>query len=487
MDWIQRIICGVSDDADVPFCLTNVASGKPTKQKSTFIGGVSSRAVDGNTNGMWRGRSVTHTTETYSPSWSVDLVNRYYISQIKVYNRVDCCSDRLSGFKVIIRDDSHKVWDYIDNQTIPGAVTTIPVDPSVVGDKVKIIVPGQNKILSLAEVEVLGRLFYEPTESPSNETLTMPPTNDTSATMSPTICPSIFVSVTTDRYIDETSWTVVSSSGQVWRNEPFLLDKTTYTTDICIIETNCYTFTIKDSVGDGFEKPGTFYVSFGDRGSIVMRDDGKPFAKRSVELGDGCATTTSPPSYVSTTNSTMSGTEVTIAPSSYESIYNETSTFTIESQKTKGFCLELMSSENSNHGNYNNKKSSKESKIVLSQCNMTEIEGTFVWDFLSVADSPCDLIQSKATNECLATTMIADGDNNNNDLEFKDGTALTMKPCYGDDESQKWVFTDDGFLKPFADTSFCVDGNGPKKEVYLWQCDRSTDQYFEKKPFQEME
>ena len=54
----------------VPHCtaededgFTNVALGKNTTQSTTNYGGVSSRAVDGNTDGNWRRRSCTHTKE----------------------------------------------------------------------------------------------------------------------------------------------------------------------------------------------------------------------------------------------------------------------------------------------------------------------------------------------------------------------------------------------------------------------------------------
>ena len=48
---------------------------KPTKQSSLDHGGIPSRAVDGNINGNWGGKSVTHTRHGKGQDnwWQVDL------------------------------------------------------------------------------------------------------------------------------------------------------------------------------------------------------------------------------------------------------------------------------------------------------------------------------------------------------------------------------------------------------------------------------
>merc|ERR1712156_978091 len=133
----------------------NFALDKPTVQSSTSHGGVSSRAVDGNTNGNWRNGSVTHTPNMSNPSWSVDLLSTFTINLIKVYNRQDCCRSRLSGFKVIIWDGSDEAFTYTHAGGTPDMETLVVV-PDVDGDRVEIMIPGTRKILSLAEVVVNG-------------------------------------------------------------------------------------------------------------------------------------------------------------------------------------------------------------------------------------------------------------------------------------------------------------------------------------------
>lgn len=78
----------------------DLASGKPTSQSSTEFGGVSSRAVDGNRDGTFGNNGVTHTTTQYQPWWQVDLGTSSQISRIRIYNRTDCCEDRLRNFYV---------------------------------------------------------------------------------------------------------------------------------------------------------------------------------------------------------------------------------------------------------------------------------------------------------------------------------------------------------------------------------------------------
>ena len=79
---------------------TNIAQGKPTRQSSTAFGGFPSRAIDGNKNTNWGGSSCTHTSRQFRPWWRVDLQNIYDVSEVKITNRGDCCSNRLRQIEV---------------------------------------------------------------------------------------------------------------------------------------------------------------------------------------------------------------------------------------------------------------------------------------------------------------------------------------------------------------------------------------------------
>ena len=141
--------------------VTNVALGKPTSQSSTGWGGFSSRAVDGNPNGKWSKWSTTHTAKQTNPSWEVDLLDDFSVSNIKIYNRVDCCSGRLSGAEVTLYDETKT-----NSLTLAGPPNTFRLDSFTLDFAtenlafptrfVVVSLPGQNEYLSLAEVVVNG-------------------------------------------------------------------------------------------------------------------------------------------------------------------------------------------------------------------------------------------------------------------------------------------------------------------------------------------
>lgn len=141
----------------------NLARGKPAVQKSTH-GGPAARAVDGNTNGNYSAGSVTRTQYTSTPWWHVDLGAVSPIGQIKLWNRTDCCSERLSNFRVFVSDVPFTSSNLNTTINQPGVSnwrfagsftgsTTFTINRT--GRYVRIQLEGTN-YLSLAEVEVFG-------------------------------------------------------------------------------------------------------------------------------------------------------------------------------------------------------------------------------------------------------------------------------------------------------------------------------------------
>ncbi|WP_173002992.1 discoidin domain-containing protein [Chitinophaga sp. SYP-B3965] len=83
----------------------NVALGKNATQSSTESSGVASRAVDGNTSGIWANSSITHTGLEQEAWLQVDLGQSYTISSIIVWNRTeDGLGHRLRGFYLFVSD-----------------------------------------------------------------------------------------------------------------------------------------------------------------------------------------------------------------------------------------------------------------------------------------------------------------------------------------------------------------------------------------------
>ncbi len=89
----------------------NVAKGKRATQSSLGAGGVPARAVDGNTNHDWGGRSITHTNEGEKKKpqwWEVDLGASVSVDKIVLYNRKDF-SHRSDGVQVFLLDENRRV------------------------------------------------------------------------------------------------------------------------------------------------------------------------------------------------------------------------------------------------------------------------------------------------------------------------------------------------------------------------------------------
>jgi hypothetical protein len=142
----------------------NLALGKQARQSSTGYGGTARYAVDGNKDGNFSANSVTHTNNAPNEWWEVDLGRPQHIHEVKLWNRTDCCGERLSNFHVFVSQHplpSGSLSTVLHDPTIwqhhvsgvAGRETTIPV--SAVGRYVRIQLAGQNW-LSLAEVEVIG-------------------------------------------------------------------------------------------------------------------------------------------------------------------------------------------------------------------------------------------------------------------------------------------------------------------------------------------
>ena len=77
-----------------------------------------------------------------------------------------------------------------------------------------------------------------------------------------------FISITTDNFPTETSWQLVDQNGTGWYVNPGDLTQsnTTYTWSICVPDTNCYTFSINDTYGDGIccsWGSGSYFVNYG--------------------------------------------------------------------------------------------------------------------------------------------------------------------------------------------------------------------------------
>lgn len=139
-----------------PNATVNLARGARTSQSSTSHGGSSSRAVDGNSSGVWTNGSTTHTTGGAGDWWYVDLGRNANIENIRIFNRTDgCCVFRLANFTVSISNSANGSAVWSRNVTSAPRPNTTLNTGGVTGRYVR-ITQNLNQPLSLAEVEVRG-------------------------------------------------------------------------------------------------------------------------------------------------------------------------------------------------------------------------------------------------------------------------------------------------------------------------------------------
>lgn len=138
--------------------LQNVALGKQARQSTTAFGAEANRAVDGNTNGLWGNRSVTHTIlDQPDPWWEVDLGALYDISEIKLFKRTDCCTQLLDNYRITYSDQpiTANSPEYVGYQR-GSTVNPVSYKNSVRNVRyVRVSVRG-NTPFYLAEVQVFG-------------------------------------------------------------------------------------------------------------------------------------------------------------------------------------------------------------------------------------------------------------------------------------------------------------------------------------------
>lgn len=142
----------------------NLCLNAATSQSSTDFSGVSSRACDGDRDGVYNNNSVTHTNSESNAWWEVDLGSVYILQQIKIFNRTDCCSGRLSNFYVHVSDEPFTSTDLnitlnhplVDSFYFEGDVDALAYAfTQQSGRYIRIQLTGSEP-LSLAEVEIYG-------------------------------------------------------------------------------------------------------------------------------------------------------------------------------------------------------------------------------------------------------------------------------------------------------------------------------------------
>ncbi|XP_066532379.1 fucolectin-4-like [Hoplias malabaricus] len=118
-------------------------------------------AIDGNTDSHYHHGSCTATDQQHHPWWRVDLLNEFTITSITITNRADCCPERINGAEVhignsLVNEGNSNPWAGVIPTLPAGQSITFNFEKSFSGRYVNVIIPKENQILTLCEVEVYG-------------------------------------------------------------------------------------------------------------------------------------------------------------------------------------------------------------------------------------------------------------------------------------------------------------------------------------------
>lgn len=153
----------------IPF---NLAIGKPTIQTETKPGYASSYAVDGNlvSEMMNDGNTeypIAMTEKATDPSWEVDLEGEYLIKEIVIHFTTKRSTDSMSDYFVEIFLGGEVVFyhmgeTYLKAEDAPFEVTiTLPTNVNIKGNRVKMTLRGNSRILALREVQVYEKAYED--------------------------------------------------------------------------------------------------------------------------------------------------------------------------------------------------------------------------------------------------------------------------------------------------------------------------------------
>lgn len=141
----------------------NGSATQSSTRNSTFSY-VASNAIDGNTDGMNVNNSISHTDEDFQAWWEVDLGENYYLDVVQLWNRTDCCEDRLTDFYVLVSEfpfDSQDLGETLEQEGVSAyffdgqAGRSENIFTRAMGRFVRVQLTDTN-FLNLAEVQVWG-------------------------------------------------------------------------------------------------------------------------------------------------------------------------------------------------------------------------------------------------------------------------------------------------------------------------------------------
>ncbi len=160
---------GILDTVECPLNSVNLALSGTATFSSTYPNGEASKAIDGNTNGNWSANSVAHSLGSTNTDWlTIDLGSSQLIDEIQIWNRTDCCSERLSNAYVMVSNtpfpSNTNLSESLSNSTFTTQLgnTTgqiqINIPVSITGRYIRLQMAGNmsGRYINIGELQVFG-------------------------------------------------------------------------------------------------------------------------------------------------------------------------------------------------------------------------------------------------------------------------------------------------------------------------------------------
>ncbi|XP_067660288.1 fucolectin-3-like [Haliotis asinina] len=147
---------------------TNIALNQPTGASSAFSGAginaTASAAVDGNTDSnFFNGSCFSSEVGDLNPFWYVDLGEFFVINNVTIFNRGDCCGDRITNVTIEVFDlfpftETPELCGLVESDVAASGNITITCPDYVVGRYIRISKLSDSSFdtLQFCEVEAEG-------------------------------------------------------------------------------------------------------------------------------------------------------------------------------------------------------------------------------------------------------------------------------------------------------------------------------------------
>ncbi|XP_055075197.2 uncharacterized protein [Misgurnus anguillicaudatus] len=155
------------------FKITENLALKGTAQQSFKLLNSAAKAIDGNKATNDANNSCTLITSKTNPWWRLTLQKPYKIVMVSVINRGDCCANWINGAEIRI---GNSLENNGNNNRLVAKINSIEAGTTkqfkflpVQGRYVNVLLPGENRILTLCEVEVYAIFEVAPATLQSNQ------------------------------------------------------------------------------------------------------------------------------------------------------------------------------------------------------------------------------------------------------------------------------------------------------------------------------